>query len=176
MGNDNVERLKNYYNLLAKVDELCRRVTAECGEHLACRAGCAGCCKHLSLFPVEAAALATALDALPEDRAGHIRVLAGAATAAACPLLENGRCLLYAARPIICRTHGLPLLTGQGEEQRIDYCPENFKGTTSLPADAVLNLDLLNTTLAAINAVFTATEQSGQERLSIAEALLLIDT
>jgi hypothetical protein len=59
----------------------------------------------------------------------------------------------------------------------IDFCPKNFNGVTSFPAAYVLNLDLLNSTLAAINGLFTASsgysQRPGQERLTIAEALLL---
>jgi len=173
-----VENLGNYRNLVARVDELCRRIAAEYGEYLTCGEGCDGCCRHVSLFPVEAVALAAALGGLPAERAAHIRELARAAsTADACPLLENGRCLLYAARPIICRTHGMPLLVSQEGKKRIDFCPKNFRGVASIPAVAVINLELLNATLAAINAVFSTSRRDSaepeQHRLSIAEALLL---
>lgn len=173
------ERLQNYRNLVAKVDELCRRIAAQFGEELACREGCAGCCRHLSLFPVEAAALVAALGSLPAARAAHIRARARTATATSpCPLLENERCLLYAARPVICRTHGFPILTGGEGERQIDFCPENFRGVTSLPAGAVIDLELLNTTLAAINAVYLAASpgagRPGRERFTVAEALLLV--
>jgi uncharacterized protein len=173
-----VENLRNYRNLVARVDELCRRITAEYGEYLTCGEGCDGCCRHVSLFPVEAVALAAALGGLPAEQAARIRELARAAsTADACPLLEDGRCLLYAARPIICRTHGMPLLVSQEGEKRIDFCPKNFRGVASIPAVAVINLDLLNATLAAINAVFGTSSRdsvdSEQHRLSVAEALLL---
>jgi hypothetical protein len=172
-----VENLQNYRNLVARVDELCRRIAAEFGEYLACGEGCDGCCRHVSLFPVEAVALAAALGGLPAKQAAHIRDRARAASTAACPLLENGRCLLYATRPIICRTHGMPLLIGQEGGKRIDFCPKNFRGVASIPAAAVINLDLLNATLAAINAVFSHScrnsAESAQQRFSVAEALLL---
>jgi uncharacterized protein len=173
-----VENLQNYRNLVARVDELCRRIAAEYGEYLACGEGCDGCCRHVSLFRVEAVALAEALGCLPAERAAHIRELARAAsTSDACPLLENGRCLLYAARPIICRTHGMPLLIEQEGGKRIDSCPKNFRGVATIPAVAVINLDLLNATLAAINAVFSPSRRNSAEparqRFSVAEALLL---
>ena len=173
-----MENLRNYRNLIGKLDELCRRITAEYGEYLACGEGCDGCCRHVSIFPVEAVNLAAALGGLPAEQAAHIRNLAAAASKnSACPLLENGRCLLYAARPLICRTHGLPLLTAEGGEKRIDFCPKNFRGIVSFPAAAVIDLDLLNTTLAAINAVFIQSQCNPagpeQQRLLIAEALLL---
>ncbi|MGD0842921.1 MAG: YkgJ family cysteine cluster protein [Geobacteraceae bacterium] len=173
-----MESMQNYRNLVARVDALCRRILMEYGETFFCREGCDGCCRHISLFAVEAVALAGALSALPAEQGARIRNMASTASgAAACPLLENGRCLLYEARPIICRTHGFPLLADREGEREIDFCPKNFRGITSFPADVVLNLDLLNTTLAAINAVFIASRGDctppEQERISIAEALQL---
>jgi Fe-S-cluster containining protein len=169
--------LANYRALVARVDELAGRIAAEFRDHIACRKGCSACCRHLSLFPVEAAALAAALKRLPAPAAEHIRARAAQATPAGpCPLLEEGACLLYADRPIICRTHGLPLLATGEEGRRIDFCPDNFRGLDTLPAAAVVDLDRLNTLLAAVNALFVSaapgSDAAAPERLSIAEALL----
>jgi Fe-S-cluster containining protein len=126
---------------------------------------------------VEAIALTVALGELPGGISEQIRARARSASFDACPLLENGLCLLYAFRPIICRTHGFPLLSGPEEIKKIDFCPKNFTGITTFPADAVMNLDMLNTTLAAINSVFIASwgnlTNLEQKRFPIAEALLL---
>jgi Fe-S-cluster containining protein len=169
------ETLENYRALTARVDDLCRLIATEYGDCLACREGCDDCCRHIAIFPVEAASLALALSELNPEEVAHIRDLARTTSPDVCPLLENGRCLLYIARPIICRTHGFPLISSE-REGLIDYCPKNFKNVTSFPAAFVLDLDRLNTTLAAINAVFTASSGfshlSGHERLTIAEALL----
>jgi len=170
------EILADYWTLTARVDDLCRRIALEYRDCLTCREGCDDCCRHITIFPVEAAALALALGDLPAEEVARIRELARLASSGNCPLLENGRCLLYSARPIICRTHGNPLLLSDGERV-IDFCPKNFNGVSSFPAAFVLNLDLLNSTLAAINAVFTASSgyfhRPGQERFTISEALLL---
>lgn len=172
-----MEILNNYQTLVARVDELCTAVTTEFGAQLACRPGCAGCCRHLSLFRVEGIALAAALSALPAAEATRIRGRAQLSSPdGPCPLLEDGRCLLYAARPIICRTHGLPLLTSLEGKRTVDFCPLNFQGLDTLPGSAVIDLDRLNTTLAAVNALFVAEFFRGnppqRERLTIAEALL----
>jgi hypothetical protein len=168
--------LHNYRELRERVDRICREIEAEFGDYLSCHAGCDSCCRHLSLFPVEAASLATALKGLSPSRADHIRGRAHSALPdGPCPLLEDGVCLLYSARPLICRTHGLPLLTVQDGAQSVDFCPLNFRGISSLPGKAVIDLDRLNTTLAAINALFVAEacddSLKDQERITIAEAL-----
>jgi uncharacterized protein len=173
-----VESLQNYYGLVAKVDEMCRRIEGEFAEHLSCRKGCSGCCRHISLFWVEAVALALALDRQPEAKGEEIRQRAQTSqTDGPCPLLEGGACLLYENRPIICRTHGLPVLMGEGDDRRIDFCDLNFSGLSSLPAHVVLDLNLLNATLAAIDNLFVSEvfhgEPPEQDRLTIAEALQL---
>ncbi len=169
---------RNYRDLRDKVDAICREIEAEFGPYLACHAGCDDCCRHLSLFPIEAAALASALDTLPGKEAERIRRRARRATSESpCPLLEDGTCLLYSARPIICRTHGLPLLTLQEGSRSIDFCPLNFRGISSLPGKAVIDLDRLNTTLAAVNALFITNRLGNappKERITIAEALTAV--
>ncbi len=46
----------------------------------------------------------------------------------ACVLLENGLCVLYVARPLICRTHGLPVFV----DGAVVFLPENFTGLSGL--------------------------------------------
>lgn len=172
------DMLRNYQQLAGRVAELCGQIEERCREHLACRVGCDSCCRHLSLFWVEAVALAWALKQADPALAETIRQQARHATPdGPCPLLLGGRCLLYAARPLICRTHGLPLLLERDGERRIDYCPLNFQQATTLPPGALVNLETLNATLAAVNALFVR-ELFGAagppvERLTIAEALQL---
>jgi len=171
-------KLANYRCLTARVDDLCCRIAAEYAESLSCREGCGDCCRKFTLFPVEAVAISCALDTLSAEESSYIRGRARfAANSEACPLLENGRCLLYSARPLICRTHGFPLITGGDGRRTIDFCPKNFMGVKSFPAAFLLDLDILNTTLAAINAVFLSScnlfQYQADERLNIAEALLL---
>lgn len=167
----------NYYAFVAKVDELCSRIQSEFADQLACRVGCSGCCRHISLVWVEAMALATALQALPANEAAAIRLRGEyAETDGECPLLIKDRCALYDHRPIICRTHGLPILTGVGSDQAIDYCRHNFLGVDHLPGNSVIHIEKLNTLLDSVNRLFIAEFLDSvpeQERITIAEALLL---
>jgi Fe-S-cluster containining protein len=173
-----MKSLEQYRLLLEKVDRFSGGV-AECfGGGMVCRRGCDACCTHISVMAVEAVALALAVAALPAEEAEGIRERARRmGSDEACPLLEDGVCLLYAARPVICRSHGLPLLLEEDGQRRVDHCPLNFQGMESLPGDMVLNLETLNQALAAVNIL--CLQELGDaasqlpERLSIAEALLL---
>lgn len=173
-----METLDNYHALLAKVDQLAAAISSKYPEHITCHSGCSSCCRHLSLSVVEGVALAVALGNLAAAKAEVVRARARAATKdGACPLLHDDRCALYANRPVICRTHGLPLLLDDNGRKTVDFCPLNFTGVTSLPGDAIVALDQLNTVLAAINKLFVAKMQmhgyGETDRLTIAEALLL---
>lgn len=168
----------NYRKLVASVDTLCERVVAAHGSHMACIRGCDGCCRHITVSLVEAYALAEAFSALPEPLSSEVRHRAASTPPdAPCPLLRDGTCLLYPSRPIICRTHGFPILMETPEGMRVDHCPLNFRGVESLPGSAVIQLERLNETLAAVNAVFVrglgARPPADDGRLSIARAILL---
>ena len=166
--------LENYRALLLRIDEMCSQTATRFAAQISCRPGCDACCRHLSIFAVEAAALQRALRHLNEQQAEVIRQAAAASASSPdspCPLLQGGLCLLYQARPIICRTHGLPLLIERDGAREIDFCPENFRDTASIPGSAVIDLDRLNATLAAINTLFVHSFP-GPERLTMAQALL----
>jgi Fe-S-cluster containining protein len=167
--------LDNYYQMLVRVDGLCRGIQAVLSSQITCSEGCSDCCTAITLFPIEAAALNAAFEALPEAQRDAIRrhVLAHAG-GERCPLLEDHRCLLYSARPIICRTHGLPIIYTEGTQRKADCCPLNLnEGDQPVSGSAVIDLDRLNTLLVAVNALYLShADADGQsERLTIAEAL-----
>lgn len=169
--------LDSYLQLRGKVDALCRQIESAHAEVISCQAGCDSCCQALTLFPVEAYALARAVAAQPEPIRQRLRARAGeAADTGSCPLLEGGRCLLYDDRPIICRTHGLPILLREPQGNRVDFCPLNFVGCDSLSGNSLIDLDRLNQLLAAINHDFVARNLGSTappDRIPIGEALLL---
>jgi len=172
------ELFNNYDLLLEKVDSLCAKIHTICGDAITCREGCDGCCRHFSVFLVEAVSIALAVGRLPEERQRFLRSrVESLKDGDICPLLLDGSCAIYDHRPIICRTHGLPILIREGEEVRVDFCPKNFRRTETLNGYTVIDLDRLNQTLAAINQVFVAGffrgDPSRDLRLSMADALML---
>lgn len=170
---DLVEALAPYRTLLAQIDQLCAKIAAAFLDQLACRAGCAACCTLQSVLPVEAAALALAIEQLPPEAAEALRRrLESAAGTEGCPLLTDDRCPLYAARPVICRTHGLPLLVEDAHGRRVDRCPLNFTGLASLPGAAIIDLEKLNQALILANRHFLASccpDDSLPERIPLRE-------
>jgi Fe-S-cluster containining protein len=167
--------LENYYQMVARVDALCRGIQDVLSGQITCSEGCSSCCTAITVFPVEAAALNAALATLPDEQQAAIRRhVAEQAGGERCPLLEEHRCLLYAARPIICRTHGLPIIYAEGRERKVDCCPLNLnEGEQPLSGTAIIDLDRLNTLLVAVNALFLSRTGADDtpERLTIADAL-----
>lgn len=115
-----------------------------------CKEGCAGCCRSgLSVFGLEAAKIRESLAALSQNapalrdtvRQQGQRALQDPASVSTCPLLVKDRCSVYEERPLICRSHGLPILSDpQGP---IRNCELNFQEEEAMPA-SVLRLDAIN--------------------------------
>lgn len=129
------------------VDELVQPLTARLSERLQCRRGCAACCvDDLTVFEVEAA--------LIRDR--HAEVLAGEpALLGRCAMLgAEGECRVYASRPYVCRTQGLPLRWAEGGAERRDICPLNDEegDLLALPAEDCWTLGPVEQRLAAAQA------------------------
>jgi hypothetical protein len=111
----------------AIVDELVAPVAAAHGARLQCRPGCHGCCADgLSVFALEAAVIERHYATLLATDAPNAE--------GACAFLdESGACRIYAHRPYVCRTQGLPLrwldrdADGTPTEVR-DVCPLNAPG------------------------------------------------
>ena len=165
--------LDNYKQLITRIDALCGAIESALGEQITCTAGCSLCCTAITIFPVEAAALRDALAALPRQEAESIRQHAALNTSGErCPLLSNDHCLLYHARPIICRTHGLPITYTEEHQQKSDCCPLNMTETESVSGTNVVDLDKLNSLLVAVNSLYLsqAEEADCPERLTIYEA------
>lgn len=123
------------------VDELAATLAVAHGERLRCRSGCSGCCTDgLGVFAIEAEVIARHHDELLATEAPHAE--------GTCAFLDaDGACRIYAHRPYVCRTQGLPLRwlehddDGAPVEAR-DVCPLNAAGTPleELPAEAFFTL------------------------------------
>ena len=160
------------------VDELVRPLAAAHGARLRCRSGCNDCCSDgLSVFASEAAVI----------ERHHAELLASGVPHAegACAFLDaSGACRIYAHRPYVCRTQGLPLRwleqDDDGAVEARDICPLNVEGgppLEELAADACWTLGPFEQRLGArqaavggervaLRSLFAASE-SGRRRLPI---------
>jgi Fe-S-cluster containining protein len=174
-----LQALQDYQKLIAEVDRSCQRIVGRHRDQIACTKGCAGnCCRiHLSICPVEAVSLALALQKLTPEMRRRIQHKARHTNSfGPCPLLEDGACLMYDARAVICRTHGLPVRTEYRGHRTVGFCIKNFKDPSPVPEEDIIDLTCLNRSLGEINSKFVSEVEPlllTGKRLTIAEALLM---
>lgn len=156
------ERLAAYRALLAKVDAKFADIHDRHRPDMACGAGCHACCApELSVSQVEKASIAE-----------HIRITPGLAEDLArldaerphgvtrCRFLAaDGRCAIYAVRPVICRSHGAPTRVPPTAPQtpgHLSVCSLNFRdgALERLPAGDCIDVETLNTLLFVIGRRF----------------------
>jgi len=174
-----MQALRDYQQLIADVDRRCRRIVSRHRDHIACTKGCAGnCCRILiSVYPVEAVSMVIELQKLAPDLRRRIQHKAKHTNSfGPCPLIENGACLMYDARAVICRTHGLPMRTEYRGHRSIGFCEKNFQNLSPIPEEDVIDLAQLNNSLAAVNRRFVS--EVGHrlppgKRFTIAQALVM---
>ncbi|MGE5813448.1 MAG: YkgJ family cysteine cluster protein [Acidobacteriota bacterium] len=149
------------------------------GSHLACQIGCTECC--VGAFPItqlDARRLRRGLSSLREtDPARASAVLARAAlrlaehdTEGPCPALdpETGACDLYTARPVTCRTFGLPVRIGDDDLPPCRLC--FTRATSAEIAAARVTIDPEGDEQALVQALSEC--GIADESTTVAEALL----
>ena len=136
-----------YRKILDRADAFFAKVAAEQPQNLQCGKGCSFCCYGLfEIGSADVAVIAEGLEKLhPMRRKKIIRRAQAILDAAgprddreaffdrtedvACPNLdENGLCMMYEHRPIVCRTFGLPIR--DGSQYIGDICELNFTEAT----------------------------------------------
>jgi Fe-S-cluster containining protein len=153
-----------------------------------CQTGCADCCHvRLTVTAVEAAAIRAYAAGLPHSVRRQLvtdpcgdptasKTMSIAADTASdnrgerCAALDPaGRCTIYTARPLVCRSHGVPIRLRSGSLPVVQACHRNFRGTVP-DADCVLDQATLSATLLAINAAENPSHAVG-ERVELAALL-----
>ncbi|GAK51570.1 hypothetical protein U14_02815 [Candidatus Moduliflexus flocculans] len=111
---------ERYATLAAYCDQWFANVVGEYQTQMRCAQGCALCCRLETVVPLEAALIAAYVEALPPQHA-----VKDDFSADECVFLaSDATCAIYPVRPLICRTHGMPLQYPDREER--DACPLNF--------------------------------------------------
>jgi Fe-S-cluster containining protein len=140
---------EQYFKLLTSLEaEICR-VQEFHQDVIHCRRHCCACCQEISLLPLEAAIIQAFLKSLPEHTRANIQP---PTEQDVCPFLSDRLCTIYQARPIICRTHGLPIAYVDPEREVVEVstCP--------------VNLDPYNETLLSLNDEYLGHREKSQAR------------
>lgn len=114
-------QLQNYRLLRNEIDRNCSQLHHLHQQHTQCRKGCSSCCMDFSLLPVEFHYI------LEQIKNKHVTINRDT-TKGQCIFLFDQSCTIYEHRPIICRSHGLPILfmDEEGENFNLSFCPLNF--------------------------------------------------
>lgn len=172
------DALGSYAQFVARIDAHAARVEAAWGEQLACARGCSGCChRTLTVFPIEAARIRAHLGgqtlpaAPPPPLTPRSLAVLDLDGAVPCAMLDaQGDCRIYEVRPLICRSHGLPLAIEDDDGVYGDVCPLSFdggQGLAELPSADFLALSTLNTVLVALNQQFVTASGAAESRISL---------
>lgn len=162
-----VAELDEYAALRTKVDGFSDTVTRRRAADLRCQSGCAACCHvQLTVSLVEAAGIRAHLATLPAPARAALRASLGRpASDRRCVMLQDDdTCLIYPARPLVCRSQGLPVsypAEQVPEEARVGLlsdgkaltgCPLNFTDPQRPPrSDDVLDGERVDVLLGLVN-------------------------
>ncbi len=152
--------------LHAEVDEAALALALRHADRLQCRRGCHACCvDELTVTRIEAEQIRRAHPGLLATGPPH--------PVGACAFLDaEGACRIYAERPLVCRTQGLPLQmffedeAGEIEERR-DICPLNLEGGPPLEALAEEALWLVGVHELRLSSIDEAAGGSDETRIRL---------
>jgi len=117
--------ITDYRALRKKVDDIARSLSREHAAHLLCKKGCDLCCMDYSILPVEFYSI---LEELKSNDFKTENPHLNEKSSDVCIFLKDHACTIYESRPLICRTHGLPLLyTNDDGEWELSTCELNFR-------------------------------------------------
>ena len=148
-----IERiLDNYNRLCAYCDHFFSSMHSLYAEDMRCRRGCSACCKLHSVCALEAFVIARNKAAQkskkPLRKKRELRQK--------CAMLKNKGCIVYAARPVICRTHGLAISIDKRKTVR-PTCALNFstkRNVRELPKPHVFDSAAITDNLMRLNLAF----------------------
>lgn len=147
--------MESYQILLNQLDQVWNRIIKIFKKGITCYEGCSHCCTNLTVFPVEFYAIK---ERLSQKEINDIRFDPDAR----CGFLKKDLCQIYPLRPVICRTHGLPIIFLNDDSNEpgynLSFCERNFPDTPwdqlEFDDQNTLNIDQLNTTLFQLNQQF----------------------
>ena len=94
-----------YLIIRNEVDKFAGKLEKIHHKNINCKKGCDSCCMDYSIFPVEFSFILNEL-----KNKGFRFEQTENQKENGCVFLKNHTCTIYENRPVICRTHGLPLI------------------------------------------------------------------
>ena len=109
---------KKYIELRKSIDKRSNQLHSLHKNHMQCKKGCDHCCMDYEIFPIEFDHIKNSIK--------DIDIRVEPSIGGSCIFLKDHVCQIYEHRPIICRTHGLPLLFMNDDQWELSVCELNF--------------------------------------------------
>lgn len=159
---------QKYLKIRDSIDNSCKKLWGIHSKHMKCRKGCSMCCQSFKVLPVE-------FNTIQKAIAGKDVQVNKKASEGQCKFLVNNSCSIYENRPVICRTHGYPLvrINEETEAYEVSYCELNFVGypLEKFKHTNVFFEDTANSKLYMLNKEFI--EASGESEYDPVELIAL---
>ena len=176
--NDGSDELKEgvfeaYDGFAGKLRTFSERASLRSDVH--CARGCSACCvSGLSVCSLEAARLERALSKVSPEVRERVNAQAREEQREKCVFLLQDACAVYDARPMVCRSQGLPLAYAKGtiEPQRrsaeatdgrdLTWCPLNYQDEPPSAAE-IVDAETLDRGVGTLNGAFASITGTGAE-------------
>lgn len=148
------KHFEEYKKLIKKIDQHTESLEDIHKKHMKCKNGCDLCCIDFSIFPVEYYFILKETEKL--NLASESVTNPSSNT---CAFLKNHSCTIYEQRPIMCRTHGLPLIYANDDgDFELSACELNFTefDFEDFTGENTLAQDKYNSKLYLLNKAFIA--------------------
>jgi uncharacterized protein len=140
-----------YLQLREEIDHVCSSLNKIHKKYSNCKQGCDECCMNFRLLPVEFYSILFSVKELKLMNLNDNDTNS-------CPFLIKHSCSIYEHRPLICRSHGLPILDmdQEGENWELSFCQLNFKENDDeyFTHSNCYHQDLFNSKLYMLNTEF----------------------
>lgn len=152
---------EKYFELREKTDETVEKLIQIHGSNIVCKPKCPSCCVNLTVFQIEFESIKYEMGKDGFDISSVVFD-----PKATCGFLKDDLCQIYKYRPIICRTHGIPISFQNDDDPAepyiaVSFCDLNFADIDTDDDDDyeglcfddnnTLNIDELNEELFRIN-------------------------
>jgi Fe-S-cluster containining protein len=154
MKNNFNKHFEKYKNLVNEIEQHTDVLETIHSKHMLCKNGCDLCCIDFSIFPIEYHFILNEI-----EKENTKLELEGKSKGNICAFLKNHSCTIYNQRPIMCRTHGFPLIyTNDNDEYELSACELNFTefDFEEFTMENTLPQDKFNSKLFLLNREFIA--------------------
>lgn len=165
-----VDIINQYSQYIELLQNKCDLLQSKNQKYIKCKKGCSDCCKvERTVLPVEFGFIINHINNISKENKEYIISNLNESDEK-CTFLLNDECLIYQARPVICRTHGLMLayLSDDEANWNLSCCERNFLNLENdliFGNENLLNMEEINFELISLNNKYSSLQKIYSERI-----------